>query len=96
MVPALVICGGFATYFLITGVRALMTGRMTVVNPDSRGSSPGPLGALLWRMRAPPAPDAQAGLHVEATGAEARGRAILHLALGAAFVAVAAATLVMR
>lgn len=92
---AALICALFAAYFLITGVRALITGRMTVVNPDNRRSSPGLVGALIWRMRAPPAPNAPTGLHVEATGSEARGRAVLHLVLGAAFLAAAIAMLVM-
>jgi hypothetical protein len=96
MVASIVMCSLFATYFLVTGLRALVSGRMTVVNPENRRASPGVVGALLWRMRPPARPDAPTGLHVEATGAEARGRAILNIVLGTAFVAALIASIVMR
>ena len=41
----LIITGGFALYFLISGVRALVRGRIAVVNPNSRSAYPGLLGA---------------------------------------------------
>lgn len=95
MVAGLVVFGAFAAYFLITGVRALTTGRITVVNANNRGAWPGLLGAAMWRMRTPPPPDTPTGFHVEATGSEARGRGILHIVLGAALAAAAIAMLVM-
>ena len=83
----LVITGGLGLYFLVAGGRALAQRRMTIVNPDARNAYPGLLGALIYSQR-PRNPLAQAGLHVEATGAQAVARAWLYLVLGALFVVI--------
>ncbi|PTL77218.1 hypothetical protein [Vitiosangium sp. GDMCC 1.1324] len=88
----LIITGGFSLFFLISGVRALVRKRMTVVNPDSPSAWPGLLGSLLVEARKPydvPMPGGpHLGPHMEATGARAVGMAWLYIVLGVAFLLV--------
>lgn len=95
MASQLVLSGVLAVVFLVAGVRILVTGRTTIVNPNHRASSPGVVGAVLWWLRAPPPPDAPTGAHVEAAGGEARARGVLYVVLGLAFAAGFLATLLL-
>ena len=85
----LVVCltGGLTLFFLISGFRGLIRGRMTVVNPHHSQAWPGILGALLQLGRR------NAGLqddwaahsrHVTVAGSVACGHAWLHIVLGLA------------
>jgi hypothetical protein len=79
--------GGLTLFFLVTGLRGLVRGRMTVVNPHHSAAWPGILGALLYLGRR------KAGLqddwaghsrHLTVGGTAACGHAWLHIILGLA------------
>ena len=82
----LIICGGFALSFLVAGARALVRGRITVVRPASRAATSGLFGLVMHAQRPLLPLDPSYAPHAELTGAQARVRAWLYLALGALFV----------
>lgn len=82
----LIITGGFSLFFLVSGVRALVRKRMTVVNPAHSGAWPGLLGKAMHSQLPPNPLDPHPSLHMEATGGRALGMAVLYLVLGVAFL----------
>lgn len=95
-----IVFGGFSLFFLISGVRALRSKRMRVVNPDSPHAWPGVVGFLLHQARkeyeVPRVGGPELGPHVEVTGGQAVGMAWLYLVLGGLFLAVGILDLLMR
>jgi hypothetical protein len=83
---AWLLAGGLGLTLVVLGVRGLLRGRLTVVNPRSRGATPGILGALERAAYGPKDPNEP--LHVEATGGTAIGMAMLYGVLGIAALAV--------
>jgi hypothetical protein len=88
LIVAIAFCGGLGSYFVASGISALRKGRITVVNPESRAAWPGLVGAVLWHLRSSPRLMPSTERYVDATGAEARERGVLHLVLGLAFFVV--------
>ena len=85
---------GLTLFFLVTGLRGLLRGRMTVVNPHNPGAWPDLFGAVLYlgRRRVGLQDDTAAhNLHISVGGAAACRHAWLHIVLG---LACGAATLV--
>ncbi len=79
--------GGLTLFFLVTGLRGLARGHMTVVNPHHPGAWPDILGGLLYlgRRRAGLQKDTLAhSRHIRVAGAAAYGHAWLHIVLGLA------------
>lgn len=94
-IPVIVIIGSISLYFLITGVMALIKGRMTVQNPhhDSPPTSIEGLIFNLLKKRAKqdyPVPDnfGDKAKRTQITGSEATFRALFHLAMGLLSLAV--------
>ena len=83
---ALIITGGFSLFFLVSGVRALVRKRMTVVNPNHAGAWPGLLGKAMHSQLPKNPLDPHPELHMEATGGRALGMAVLYIVLGVVFL----------
>ncbi|RKH67582.1 hypothetical protein [Corallococcus aberystwythensis] len=82
----LIIAGGFSLFFLVSGVRALVRKRMTVVNPAHSGAWPGLLGKAMHSQLPKNPFDPHPSMHMEATGGRALGMAVLYIVLGVAFL----------
>jgi hypothetical protein len=81
------ITGGLSLFFLISGIRGLFRGHITVVNPNNPSGWPGLLGLLLFISRRSMGIDNNFSplTHtVKIDGSEARGRAWFYILLGIA------------
>jgi len=81
------ITGGLSVFFLISGIRGLFRGHITVVNPSSPSGWPGFLGLLLFISRRSTGIDNNFSPLTHAAtieGTEAKGRAWFYVFLGIA------------
>ena len=81
------ITGGLGLFFLVSGIRGLFRGHITVVNPNSPSGWPGLLGLLLFISRRSMGIDNNFSPltdTVKIKGAEAKGRAWFYILLGIA------------
>jgi hypothetical protein len=81
------ITGGLSLFFLVSGIRGLFRGHITVVNPNSSCGWPGLLGLLLFISRRSMEIDNSFSplTHTaKIEGAEAKGRAWFYILLGIA------------
>ena len=83
----LVITGGLSFFFLLSGIRGLLQGHISVVNPNGPAGWPGLLGLLLFISRRSMGIDNNFSPLTHTTkieGAEAKGRAWFYILLGIA------------
>jgi hypothetical protein len=80
----MLIISAIGLYLLVTGIRGLKGGPMTVVNPESRSAWPGvawQIRSFMHRQAGLPEVPAQDG-YLQISGKRARGRAWFYVILG--------------
>ena len=83
----LVITGGLSFFFLVSGIRGLLQGHISVVNPNGPAGWPGILGLLLFISRRSMGIDNNFSPLTDTAkieGSQARGRAWFYILLGIA------------
>lgn len=91
---AIFICLLMGLYFLLTGIRAIHSGRMTVVNPDHSSAYPGILGKIMLHAKNTGVPQWQIDSQSPSSviqGSDALLRGVVYIVFGVIILLIAAA-----